>query len=172
MTTEPYQKLGRGGAGNFYTKQSPQDLESQPATETETELIKTLSSQQPAAEYAHTGRGGAGNWVRPSDELFKASEDLPTTEAKVVIPERNSSLAGGGGGGGGWKATYRGGRGGAGNYEWRDDAEERKREKEEAERRRGEVDGVVGRALEGLREPGRVMVGGRDAREGVVRRGV
>ncbi|KAG4432596.1 hypothetical protein IFR05_011921 [Cadophora sp. M221] len=86
--SEVYRKVGRGGAGNYYSKQdivdatkNTGDIESQtPSTTTNT---STATQASPAPEYLHTGRGGAGNWVQPSElkshGLTQQSEDMHST---------------------------------------------------------------------------------------------
>ncbi|TVY15684.1 hypothetical protein LARI1_G006812 [Lachnellula arida] len=178
------QKSGRGGAGNFHSPQvphQPTDLESQSHSQQTKEeylslpLSKTTSSQQ-QPEYAHTGRGGAGNWIKPSSNNLL---HLPITNPDPnPSPSLSPAQSNGGNGSEGRtnivKATYRGGRGGAGNYEWGQGAVEaeaegkraREEEEEEKEREKGRrvVDGEVESALRGLRRPGRVVVGD-DARK-------
>jgi len=177
--TEPYQKTGRGGAGNFYSKEDikpslqPTDLESQSQSQSQSQqteassedLSKSPSSQQqPPPEYAHTGRGGAGNWIKPSE--LPSNPTLPTTSPNTPAPtplvESGIGLV---------KPVFRGGRGGAGNYDWGAvEAEERKREEERAreeEEGRRVVDGEVESALRGLRRPGRVVVGDDARKRGI-----
>jgi len=60
----------------------------------------------------------------------------------------------------------RAGRGGAGNFVWRDEERER-REKEEEERRAEQVSGEVEKSVEGgLRKPGAAVLGGVKAGRG------
>ncbi|TVY32552.1 hypothetical protein LOCC1_G008955, partial [Lachnellula occidentalis] len=137
--TEPYQKTGRGGAGNFYSKEDikpslqPSDLESQSQRQSQqTEALEELSasnSSQPPTEYLHTGRGGAGNWVKPSELPLNPTLPTTTPESTIPIPAPTPLV----------KPVFRGGRGGAGNYDWGAvEAEERRREEE---RKRGEEEG-------------------------------
>ncbi|EPE36764.1 hypothetical protein GLAREA_08927 [Glarea lozoyensis ATCC 20868] len=151
--TEPYAKVGRGGAGNFYSREDVKQTEEAPPK-------TNLQPQVPTTEYAHTGRGGAGNWVQPATLPLPVTDPNHTTKAPVV-PERGSSANAGNGG----AAVYRGGRGGAGNYSWGVDEEvtERKRREEEEVRRREEgiIEGVRGEVEGTLRAPPRVKDGGR-----------
>merc|ERR1712093_908862 len=121
-----YKKVGRGGAGNYYSKQDIAD-----ATKNATDI-----------ESQHTGRGGAGNWVQPSElkshGLAQQSEDMHSTETTRPAEAPAQRVMGSS------KPTYRGGRGGAGNYF--DDGEEARRieeERVEEERRKREVQGRV-----------------------------
>ncbi|KAI1854599.1 hypothetical protein JX266_000717 [Neoarthrinium moseri] len=79
---DAYRKVGRGGAGNFYSKQdieqaakstSPSDLEAQkpapPADEPPSDPAQPPAPGPPSSStpaYARTGRGGAGNYVDSS----------------------------------------------------------------------------------------------------------
>ncbi|KAH8595557.1 hypothetical protein B0O99DRAFT_671977 [Bisporella sp. PMI_857] len=155
MGDEVYRKVGRGGAGNFYSKKdieqankapSPSDLESQPLPsstsiykddDTTAPLTKTKT---PLPEYVHTGRGGAGNWVAPSDLASKGLAQVPGKD----IPAKDKG--------------YRGGRGGAGNYV--DPVEEERVRKEEEEKRRRENEERVAKDVEaGLARPERTYNG-------------
>lgn len=89
----------------------------------------------------HTGRGGAGNWVQPKD---LASQGL--TQSSSTSPFTNPGAS---------KPSYKGGRGGAGNYEWAGSEEEATRaRKEEEDIRRKEVERAVQKDVEsGLARP-------------------
>ncbi|KAG9241897.1 hypothetical protein BJ878DRAFT_202945 [Calycina marina] len=145
MADEVYSKVGRGGAGNFYSKKdvvatTPTDLEAQSPTTT----------PNTTTEYQHTGRGGAGNWVAPSS---LADAGLAQTISTPSTSTENMA-----------KQAYKGGRGGAGNFHDRE-AEERARSEEE-ERRRRENEGAIVRDVEkGLARPERAY----KRREGVGR---
>ncbi|CAG8959258.1 hypothetical protein HYFRA_00012616 [Hymenoscyphus fraxineus] len=172
--TEPYRKVGRGGAGNFYSKEdvknvatslTPSTLESQPLSPSTSQPAKTpQTTTQPPQEYTHTGRGGAGNWVQPST-LPPSSTDsnstslTPSTASSSytpsIIPTKTPATNAA-------TAKYKGGRGGAGNYSWTDDGdEERKREEKEREEERemGIRMRVLGEVEGGLKVPGRAVVG-------------
>ncbi|KAN0114976.1 hypothetical protein V8E51_004520 [Hyaloscypha variabilis] len=190
--SEPYKKVGRGGAGNFYSKKTVEDIKGKgkavdpealpPAT---ADLARAISASLPAPEYLHTGRGGAGNWLKPTDltssGLTQTTSPDPTsiapsssspTEAGPSSPSPSSSSptstfatpAPRPGIGvskrvlGGSKPTYKGGRGGAGNYT-DFEAEERAR-REEEERVRAEMERRVERDVEaGLERPARAYGG-------------
>jgi hypothetical protein len=155
--------------------QDPESLP--PAT---ADLARAISASQPAPEYLHTGRGGAGNWLKPTDlatsGLTQTSSPDPTsitpsssspTEAGPSTSSSSSSLFNSSsrpGIGvskrvlGGSKPTYKGGRGGAGNYT-DFEAEERARREEEA-RIRAEMERRVERDVEaGLARPARAYGG-------------
>lgn len=150
------------------------------------DLARALSASQPAPEYLHTGRGGAGNWLKPTDlaqaGLAQTSSPDPTSitptssssSPTAASPSTSSSSSpplfanpsstSRPGIGvskrvlGGSKPTYKGGRGGAGNYT-DFEAEERAR-KEEEERVRAEMERRVERDVEaGLARPARAYGG-------------
>ncbi|KAK0113188.1 hypothetical protein ONS95_014886 [Cadophora gregata] len=158
-----YRKVGRGGAGNYYSKKdiadatkNSSDLESQTSSHTKG---PNTTSHGHAPEYQHTGRGGAGNWVQPAElqshGLAQQSEDIHSTETTRPAEAPVQRVMGSS------KPTYRGGRGGAGNYF--DDGEEARRleeEKVEEERRKREVQGKVEEDVErGLKKPERAYSG-------------
>ena len=112
------------------------DLEAQPLSST---------TANPSS-YLHTGRGGAGNFVQPSQLTSQGlTQDAPPIKNIIV---------------GAAKPTYRGGRGGAGNYV--DTVEEERLRKEDEERARRENEEAVVRDVErGLARPERAYgVGG------------
>ncbi|KAH7360571.1 hypothetical protein BKA65DRAFT_391243 [Rhexocercosporidium sp. MPI-PUGE-AT-0058] len=163
--SDVYRKVGRGGAGNYYSKQdiadatkNTGDIESQTPSSPTTSTPSNTTSL-PAPEYQHTGRGGAGNWVQPSSlqshGLSQQPEDTHSTATTRPAEAPAQRVMGSS------KPTYRGGRGGAGNYF--DDGEERRRvEEEERERvrREREVQGRVEEDVErGLRRPERAYGG-------------
>ncbi|KAH7418248.1 hypothetical protein BKA64DRAFT_762362 [Cadophora sp. MPI-SDFR-AT-0126] len=128
------------------------DIESQTSSHTS---LPNNTAHSPAPEYQHTGRGGAGNWVQPSElkshGLTQQSEDMHSTETTRPAEAPAQRVMGSS------KPTYRGGRGGAGNY-FDDGAEARRLEEEKAEeeRRRREVQGRVEEDVErGLKRPER-----------------
>lgn len=151
-------KAGRGGAGNFYSKQdledatkaaAENDIEAQSTPQSINDLTITLTSSQPPPSYLHTGRGGAGNWVEPqalqSQGLSQEASPYATSTSASLFGTTKRVV-------GQSKPTYRGGRGGAGNYT-DFEAEERAR-KEEEEKVRVDVERRVERDVEaGLARP-------------------
>lgn len=104
MASEMYRKVGRGGAGNYYSPQDideaakriNEDVEAQEAVKST--LIDNTKATQ--SNYAHQGRGGAGNYQ--STSLANAPgipNDLSTSVKQTVVPEGGHI-----------------GRGGAGNF--------------------------------------------------------
>ncbi|KAK2630149.1 hypothetical protein QTJ16_000969 [Diplocarpon rosae] len=118
--TEVYQKVGRGGAGNFYSKQDMveanknSDLES--ASRQRPTSNPSPASTAPAPEYLHTGRGGAGNWVQPSELASSGLAQIHPTSDLISTSKPAAGASPAARVGGSSKPTYRSGRGGAGNY--------------------------------------------------------
>ena len=121
MASEQYRKVGRGGAGNYY---SPQDLGDvakhinqvhniEAALKSQTNIrLQDVEAQaatgdtpieDPEAkpsDYAHSGRGGAGNYKPTANSTAPGiASDLSTSIKQTPIPEGGH-----------------GGRGGAGNF--------------------------------------------------------
>ena len=110
-----------------------QDIEAQKITDS----IDQFSSKS-LPDYAHSGRGGAGNWYAPP-ELEKEG----TFQSHIRTPTKDSTNVGGG---------YQG-RGGAGNYNAKDEIAKKEVEQrvaEEARLREEEVTRDVGL---GLKQP-------------------
>ncbi|KAG8534203.1 uncharacterized protein KY384_001047 [Bacidia gigantensis] len=102
-----YRRVGRGGAGNYYSKQ---EVEKASKTEAQNDDIEAQrpsqidslnQSSNPQSKYATYGRGGAGNWVETSDRASAATQILGEDP---VLDERSTPTRG-----------YSG-RGGAGNF--------------------------------------------------------
>jgi len=145
--TEPYKKMGRGGAGNFYSKDdiataaAITDTESQSPTN---DLTKTPTSSLPPSEYIHSGRGGAGNWIKPSELPSAGPTQTTSPSANPILAKKIVAQAN--------KPVYRGGRGGAGNYGDLEAEEKVRRERASEERRK--VEERVERDVElGLSKP-------------------
>ncbi|KAL8941915.1 MAG: hypothetical protein Q9211_001610 [Gyalolechia sp. 1 TL-2023] len=91
MASETYHKFGRGGAGNYYSKQDIQEVQKQTATDVEAQLNiarepHAAATNQP--EYVHSGRGGAGNYNSASDPAErKYSVDMTPTTRERTVPE-------------------------------------------------------------------------------------
>jgi len=160
--TEPYKKVGRGGAGNFYTPQDVEDInkateptddiEAQTSpTDTDTaSLARALNASRPPPEYLHSGRGGAGNWFQPAELSSQGLVQAANSSATATEAPRKGAVLS--------KPTYRGGRGGAGNYV--DFAAQEREKREEEERRRREMEARIGMDVEaGLARPARAYGG-------------
>ncbi|KAF2415964.1 hypothetical protein EJ08DRAFT_703765 [Tothia fuscella] len=168
---------GRGGAGNWEQQEqakrkAAEDLEaarsqsSQSTTTTTTTptvsqsqpqnapSITSTSNQEPSQttpqDYAHMGRGGAGNWFSPKELSTTGTFITPTdpttstkadksTEAEIVTETRHR------------------GRGGAGNFIWSQEEEERRKRGEET--KEIELKDMVARDVEmGLQRPGKAVL--------------
>lgn len=161
---------GRGGAGNIVSDAQMQDQSKKIAEDLEANRSPTSSAAPPATstpaqDYAHMGRGGAGNWCQPA-ELEREGEftqpldstALPTSSKPLVStpwhPETQEL------------PVARVGRGGAGNFVWKDEERERKRAIEQ-EKVKAQVDEKVERDVElGLAKPPSVVLGGAKAGRG------
>jgi hypothetical protein len=140
---------------------SPKDLEAaRPASSTSTTpttdaedsslASETKSSQTLPQEYAHMGRGGAGNWFSPKDlnesGNFVTTDD-PSATAKAEKVAQTEIVS----------ETRHRGRGGAGNFIWSQEDEERS--KRESEDKEIELKEMVARDVEaGLSKPGRAFL--------------
>ncbi|KAI9816451.1 MAG: hypothetical protein M1827_001583 [Pycnora praestabilis] len=111
MAAEVYRRVGRGGAGNYYSQKDVQDATKRTAEDLEAAKTTTASTSdeeppQVVQDYAHMGRGGAGNYYSPPDlqqnGTFAGSNNAG--EATAAVSEGSGADKG-----------YRG-RGGAGNY--------------------------------------------------------
>ncbi|KAF2197427.1 hypothetical protein GQ43DRAFT_435156 [Delitschia confertaspora ATCC 74209] len=178
---------GRGGAGNIVSEAQIAEKQRQLAEDLEANRSLTSTEHHfpnptPAADYAHMGRGGAGNWYQPT-ELQKAgtftssstfdptssghsssgptdSTALPTSSKPQISTPWHPE--------GQEMPIARAGRGGAGNFVWREkgegESEEQRREREreverEMEKEKERVRGEVERGVEeGLKRPGRVVL--------------
>jgi hypothetical protein len=160
MSDEIAQKVGRGGAGNYYTKAEVENashavwlmcsalmrpfanmLLQSPPSQKSTQRVDT---QLEFPTYARTGRGGAGNYIAPAQELPTSSDaqsDLQS--AREVLDASREKLKD--------KVTvdkskaYRGhsGRGGAGNWKPGSEEAERKRAEDKEMKVRNRIDASI-----------------------------
>ncbi|KLU87520.1 hypothetical protein MAPG_06519 [Magnaporthiopsis poae ATCC 64411] len=110
MSDDVYRRVGRGGAGNFYSKKDVEDVEKASKAAIDLEAQKTdpssLEEAAPApAQYSRAGRGGAGNFY----EGGGAGSSDDSAEARRVQALVGASLAQP-------KQGAHGGRGGMGNW--------------------------------------------------------
>ncbi|KAH0562603.1 hypothetical protein GP486_002709 [Trichoglossum hirsutum] len=123
MSSEVYRNLGRGGAGNYYSKTDLEDVAKrapQIAKDLEAQDLPSetfVDDSSSAQEYSHLGRGGAGNVALSASMGKGAASDSQTP---VDSGQRNPMS----------------GRGGAGNY----DAEQRVLEAERAAKEAEQVE--------------------------------
>lgn len=144
--------MSRGGAGNIEARELAQpDLEAARSSA----FISTSTNPAPLsirqATYAHTGRGGAGNWYEPRKATQTGTYDTPyAIEAKKGQPPQGGMSQ--------WA-----GRGGAGNFEERTWAGSQGMSSEAVEAtRRAERDVEAG-----LVRPEKAFLGGKERVEGV-----
>lgn len=170
---EAYRKVGRGGAGNFYSKKDIEELNSTSQATGDLEAQKPAPADAPPSDpaeapaagppatsgtsssssapvYARTGRGGAGNFVDPlTASSGSVHPDAQPHPAAIVHSTGNQSLAQA-------PAPPRlSGRGGAGNFAG--GGEQRIIDGGEQERKRKEAidNDIFADVRAGLREPGR-----------------
>lgn len=140
MASETYQKFGRGGAGNYYSKQDIQQIEKRAATDVEAQsnvAHEPYVAETHQPEYVHSGRGGAGNYTNASNTAERRrSIDMTPTARERTVPE------------GGFY-----GRGGAGNLRDTDakSQEEAGRKSNQAQQEQYEM--AVRDVEQGLRAP-------------------
>jgi len=149
MASERLQRVGRGGAGNFYLPggglggETTQN-ESQSDPVVDAAIVADAVARKPLAEFAHTGRGGAGNYCSP-----KELDGMKVGATDSGAPPLQ-------------RPAYRG-RGGAGNFVDKDTAEEERLREVEA-RKRDMVAETARRDVEmALKAPGKAHL----AREGL-----
>jgi hypothetical protein len=179
---DAYRKVGRGGAGNFYspqdveeaTKSRSDDLEAQkpaPADEAPSDPAEPPSDLPPTSAgasstpiYARTGRGGAGNFVDPltasSSNIKSHSQPHPATihtTGNQSFAQSQSAVGPANHSSTGAQRPPRAGlsgRGGAGN--WASGEEQKTIDEEQERKRREAIDkGVFDDVRAGLKEPGR-----------------
>ncbi|KAF2738803.1 hypothetical protein EJ04DRAFT_26988 [Polyplosphaeria fusca] len=163
---------GRGGAGNIVSEEQVKEQNRKIAEDLEANRPLAASAAPPAQsspdpppEYSHMGRGGAGNWFQPkeleqSGSFSQASDSTaqPTTsKPNVSTPWHpdNQELP-----------VARAGRGGAGNFVWKDEDKERQ-EREQQVKAKERLNEQVEKDVEfGLQKPGAVVLGGAKAGRG------
>ncbi|KAL8370341.1 hypothetical protein RB595_000630 [Gaeumannomyces hyphopodioides] len=117
MSDEVYKRVGRGGAGNFYSKKDVEDVAKASKVPTDLEAQTTASSlvHPPATiggptQYSRAGRGGAGNFYDGGGDPATVADSVEReAEARKAQALVGASLAQPKNGG-------LGGRGGAGNW--------------------------------------------------------
>ncbi|KAL9943620.1 hypothetical protein ACHAQF_003896 [Verticillium nonalfalfae] len=122
--SDVYRKTGRGGAGNFYSKQDIEQAEQAKATDDlEAQKVATNTSTVTASTaardaYARAGRGGAGNFHDPATLPAAREQEAAADRTRTAV---NASIA---------RAANKGysGRGGAGNWTSKEDEAAKKEE--------------------------------------------
>ncbi|KAK3692526.1 hypothetical protein B0T22DRAFT_447464 [Podospora appendiculata] len=123
MSSEPvFRRVGRGGAGNWYSKQDIEDaekktqaadLEGQKTKQASAPLAATTTAANAAstaAAYARGGRGGAGNFAPPtavsgidaSTTQHEREQGTERTKAAVAASKPRTGGLSGRGGVGNW----------------------------------------------------------------------
>ncbi|KAF2249038.1 hypothetical protein BU26DRAFT_310990 [Trematosphaeria pertusa] len=160
---------GRGGAGNIAQAQEQsrrlaEDLEANRSLASSAASPATSTPSQPQ-DYAHMGRGGAGNWYQPT-ELEKEGTFTQPSDATAIPTSSKPHVSTP------WHPetqelpVARAGRGGAGNFMWKDEEKERLK-REEEERTMEKVNEKVERDVEaGLAKPGAAVLGTTKAGRG------
>lgn len=104
-----------------------------------------MSSSQALPDYAHSGRGGAGNWYSPPD-LEKTGNFSSDTGRPIVSPST--------------KAAGYSGRGGAGNFNSKDQEIRRLEEERLAQEARSKREAEIVKDVEtGLKPPEKAHLG-------------
>ncbi|KAK3333441.1 hypothetical protein B0T19DRAFT_474132 [Cercophora scortea] len=125
MSSEPvFRRVGRGGAGNWYSKQDVEDaekktqaadLEGQKGKQADAPLTAAITAatvaSTAATTYARGGRGGAGNFASPtavsgmdaSTTQHEREQDTERTKAAVAASKPRTGGLSGRGGVGNWK---------------------------------------------------------------------
>lgn len=161
---------GRGGAGNIAqaaatSKKAAEDVEAaNPASNAASAPSQTSSTA--SQDYAHMGRGGAGNWFQPktlqqegtfSQQTPAESTAQPTNTtpnvSKPWTPEGQEL------------PVARHGRGGAGNMVWKSE-EMWRQEKADEQRRREEIERNAEAAAGGLQSPTKALFGAQKGGRG------
>lgn len=164
--------------------QNDPEAQSLPADSSINDLTRVSTTSSVAPQYLHTGRGGAGNWVEPlslqSQGLSQTATPNATSTTSVLLPSGSKSSSTTSAPGynkaifgppqrtiGSSKPTYRGGRGGAGNYADPEAEERVRKERLEAEEKaRIEVERRVEKDVEaGLARPPKAYGGAGGAWE-------
>lgn len=130
MEPASYRKVGRGGAGNYYSKQDIQEAARRAAlvtsrrapshpcpvplilfqdleAEVKREATVTVGPDPtpiPPSEYVNSGRGGAGNFFSRKDEIFAAGSSVSSDDKTSTLTKNTLP-----------EVRYSG-RGGFGNY--------------------------------------------------------
>lgn len=109
-----YRRVGRGGAGNWYSKkdveeaekiQAAADLEAQKLAATPAAVAAAAEGSAPA--YARAGRGGAGNFKDAATAAASVQlerEEVRRAQAVSTVKPRQAGLSGRGGAGN-WSDT-------------------------------------------------------------------
>ncbi|KAI4630742.1 hypothetical protein J4E80_001680 [Alternaria sp. BMP 0032] len=158
---------GRGGAGNYY---AAQEQSKKVAEDVEANRSSTTAAAQPSRDppqvqpsnasqdYAHMGRGGAGNWYQPT-ELQKEGTFTQAADATAIPTSSKPQISTPWHPEGQELPVARSGRGGAGNFVWKSE-EQTKRQVQDEEKRIEGLRNEVERSVEaGLAKPPGALLG-------------
>ncbi|KAH7041194.1 uncharacterized protein B0I36DRAFT_358383 [Microdochium trichocladiopsis] len=168
MSDDVYRRAGRGGAGNYYSKQDiaevdkrlrEQDPEAQrpiPADPLPTDPAdppapaSSATAASSSSAYARSGRGGAGNFVDPAEASSAAAAAPASTGTPAAAPATASSSSTA-------AAPRYSGRGGAGNYSHFNPSAAPVVDEEQERKRKEMVDsGILKEIQESLPKPPRI----------------
>ncbi|KAK3073941.1 hypothetical protein LTR53_004008 [Teratosphaeriaceae sp. CCFEE 6253] len=153
--------MSRGGAGNILAREQERsraaaDLEAHQPNTTESQLGDRISSRREEQLYAHSGRGGAGNYYSPQ-ELSSTGQFSDGTAAPGG--STTNGIANG-------ATTRTVGRGGAGNWGFGASGDSARAAQEEAEEeaRREKLSGDIEKGVGAmLAEPAKAKLAGTKA---------
>ncbi|KAI8936702.1 hypothetical protein NX059_007094 [Plenodomus lindquistii] len=153
---------GRGGAGNINqakenSKKVSEDVEANLSSSTAPSSRPTPSSTA-SQDYAHMGRGGAGNWYQPA-ELSKEGTFTQPADATAIPTGAKPQVSTPWHPEGQEMPVARSGRGGAGNFVWKSEEQARKAREEEERRKEAVRQGVERDVEAGLAKPPGVLLG-------------
>lgn len=156
--------IGRGGAGNILAASNatiPSDLESNRQA-VEEDYTQDQLEQKEKQEWAHQGRGGAGNFFSPKELVQKGKFEGAQTSHVLGdgTPESVKTTAESGTGSVSVAPAFRG-RGGAGNYSFGPSEIEEKRTAEDEEAKKDWLRGQIEKGVEeGLARPEKAKLPG------------
>ncbi|KAH6633154.1 hypothetical protein C7974DRAFT_166118 [Boeremia exigua] len=153
---------GRGGAGNIAqaaatSKKAAEDVEAANPPST-TPSAPSQTSSTASQDYAHMGRGGAGNWFQPKTLQTEGTFSQPAGESTAPPTNATPNVSKPWTPEGQELPVARQGRGGAGNMVWKSEEMWRK-EKEDEKRRKEEIEKNAEAAAGGLQSPTRAVFG-------------
>ncbi|ROT35691.1 hypothetical protein SODALDRAFT_328073 [Sodiomyces alkalinus F11] len=96
---EQYQKVGRGGAGNYMSQSQIEQARGASDNDLEAQRITTNPATTSVSNYARTGRGGSGNFHDPATLPVVEPK---SEETKTVQPTSRTYAYSGRGGAGNW----------------------------------------------------------------------
>ncbi|KAK3944643.1 hypothetical protein QBC46DRAFT_373918 [Diplogelasinospora grovesii] len=141
MSSDVFRRVGRGGAGNWYSKKDVEEADKKRTTSdveaqnpaTPVVAPSEPSQQQPSVPvYARAGRGGAGNFHDPANIPALGPQEMEKEVAAVAAAKQHKP-----------SGTGLSGRGGMGNWMGGNDgsaAEDTRRKEEDEQKMQEEVE--------------------------------